>query len=402
MDAARGQGTAEAVAADLVRDFDWESFEFGSAPGEPQPEALQFLLAAGYRTGVAHAARVAVVGLDALVKSEAFDSVEGGFFAACRTRGWREPETAKPLALNASMVVALSLAWVATGREDFDRARAETIGWMERSLARAEDDLWSRGQEADPEYYEFMAHARSGRRPPAADPEVDVEACARAVSAFAAAGACWGDRSLVGRARLALQALIDRAVGPDFQVAEALPVGARGRGTSARAAIAVASATLDVLCVSRDPSLEPVLGQLLEAVGPAPGAGGAVSADARVLALRAAARAGRAAPRWEPPAPPDPLPRARAAHGLAALAGARGVIRVEGVAGSALCTGAVARCLPFGPVVVGDWGNTKDEENRVVVRAGRAAATEVRRRSELDGVGAALGALASPSGRSVP
>ncbi|HEX9710284.1 MAG TPA: hypothetical protein VGB42_10015, partial [Candidatus Thermoplasmatota archaeon] len=195
--ARRGAGAAaEAIARALVDDFDWRTYEFASAPGAAHPRALRFLLAAGLRLGTPHAAKAAVLGLDALVNSEAYDSVDGGFFVACDGPGWKDPQTGKPLALNAELVVALSLAAVETGREGFARAARETVGWFDRALSRADDDLWAPGLAADPEYYALLAHGRARRGAPAAVEGMESRASALAVSALAAAGAAGEDRAL--------------------------------------------------------------------------------------------------------------------------------------------------------------------------------------------------------------
>lgn len=369
---------AQAVARALVDGFDWGHFEFSSAPGVPQPRALAFLLAAGLRLGDPQAERAALVGLDALVKSEACDGVEGGFFARCATRGWRDPVPEKPLVLNARMAGALALAGRATAREDFARAASETAAWVDRALSRPSDDLWSDGQSADPGYYARMATARS-RRPPARPGEAaPVGACALTASVLAVVGAIDENRSLVARARLALQSLLDRA-------------GAGRAGWAARVAapdgVALASALIDVGGLTGDRTLEPPLAELL---GTLRASADVAPGDLALVRLRQARRVGATARgdlRLADPAaagPPDPA--VAAPEGAARLAAEAGVIAVEGVAGSSLVSGAFAACAPYGPLVVVDTSGTENDENRVaVVVPGRAPAV-ARRRSELGSV----------------
>lgn len=360
---------AGGAARALVDDFDWGEFAFASAPGVPQPEALGFLLAAGLRLGTKHALKAALVGLDALVKSDSYDAVEGGFFARCQGRGWTDPVPEKPLVANARMVEALSLAGLASGREDLSRAASETAAWVDRVLSRGPDDLWADGQVADPEYFARMATGRSRDRQPAVAGRAGTGACAVTASALAVAGAAEENRSLVGRARLGLQSLLDESGAGRGGWEEFPPPGER---------VALAAAMLDVWCLTGDRTLAPPLEALVSSLGP-----GAETAAGVVVRLRAARRAGSDPPAAGPVVAAGEEPADQAAVGVASLAIEAGVIAVEGVAGSSLATGAFARCAPFGPITLVDTSRGANDENQVDVSVPGRPPAYARRRAEL-------------------
>ncbi len=433
-------GGAAAVALALVEDFDWRAFGFASSPGVPRPDDLRFLLAAGLRLGAPHAARAALVGLDALVKGDGYDSLEGGLFDSCAAAGWRDPSTGKSLELNAQFLRALAAAVAASTfsstsssissssssfsssssssstsssissstssssssasaqREAFARAAYDTARWADRSLSRTQDDLWASSLPEDADYYGRMAHGRSRRGPPAPIDEVDVAACALACSAFAEVGAALQDRALAARGRLCLQALLDGAVDEHGHVRARLSGGHWSKARSPVARVRLAAAVLDVWSVTGDPSLPGVLHGLTadfadpgfdaapEAVGLLLLRIGAAFSRGERMSTGRPRLAGGGAPvvsgRW-------------AARGEYMLAREAGVTAVVSALGNSLAIETLALVLPFGPAAVRYPTEAGDSSLKVVLEVDGNVRGVAERRSQLRALAAALQAPAA-------
>lgn len=117
-----------AAASAWVATLDPVNGGFGSAPKEPEPELIRFLLARGAagRDAALNAAR-------ALVRGAAHDPVDGGFYRRTIDEGWKEPYYQKTLADQAR--IALALFDAADAGKD-DTLRAAAIGTLDFALTK--------------------------------------------------------------------------------------------------------------------------------------------------------------------------------------------------------------------------------------------------------------------------
>jgi hypothetical protein len=91
-----------------IRAIDSVNGGFGSAPKQPEPEVIQFLLVLGAGpNGHAPHHVAALNAARALVKGAARDPVDGGFYRRCIDEAWKEPYYQKTLADQARIALAL-------------------------------------------------------------------------------------------------------------------------------------------------------------------------------------------------------------------------------------------------------------------------------------------------------
>jgi hypothetical protein len=117
----------EVAAKSWIAAIDPVNGGFGSAPKQPEPEVIRFLLARGdaaSREAALNAAR-------ALVKGAAHDPVDGGFYRRCIDEAWKEPYYQKTLADQAR--IALALFEAADAGKD-EALRAAAIGALDFAL----------------------------------------------------------------------------------------------------------------------------------------------------------------------------------------------------------------------------------------------------------------------------
>jgi hypothetical protein len=117
-----------AAATAWIATLDPVNGGFGSAPKEPEPELIRFLLTRGAagRAAALNAAR-------ALVKGAAHDSVDGGFYRRTIDEAWQEPYYQKTLADQAR--IALALCDAADAGKD-ETLRAAAIGALDFVLTK--------------------------------------------------------------------------------------------------------------------------------------------------------------------------------------------------------------------------------------------------------------------------
>jgi uncharacterized protein YyaL (SSP411 family) len=119
-----------------------------------------------------------------MVKSEVFDSVEGGFFRYATKRDWTVPHYEKLLADNAGMLSLCASAFELSGETLFADAARGTLRFMLLSLFDRESGAFFASQDADEAYYAMDAERRALRNPPPVDRTLISEYNAAAVTAL--------------------------------------------------------------------------------------------------------------------------------------------------------------------------------------------------------------------------
>jgi len=110
---------------------------FGTAPKEPEPETIRFLLLRGEK-----ARAVALRAADALVAHALHDRGEGGFFRRTLDAGWTEPHRQKSLLDQARIALALFAAVEAGGSPALRAAGAAALTFALREFRR-DDGSWA-------------------------------------------------------------------------------------------------------------------------------------------------------------------------------------------------------------------------------------------------------------------
>jgi uncharacterized protein YyaL (SSP411 family) len=159
----------------------------GSEPKFPQTEALAFALdlyvdedSRTYLDFTRHA-------LEAMIRGNLLDKVEGGFFRYSTTRDWSIPHYEKMLADNAGLIPVLIHAYGLTGSEIFRRTAAETAAYIQTTLGDGVARFYG-SQDADEEYYLLDAEGRKGLTSPPVDRTVYTDLAARASASMLMAG----------------------------------------------------------------------------------------------------------------------------------------------------------------------------------------------------------------------
>lgn len=120
----------DAAATAWIAAIDPVNGGFGTAPKQPEPELIRFLLARGdaaSRDAALNAAR-------ALVKGAARDPVDGGFYRRCIDEAWQEPYYQKTLLDQARIALALFDAADVTKDEELRKAGIGALNFVFKEL----------------------------------------------------------------------------------------------------------------------------------------------------------------------------------------------------------------------------------------------------------------------------
>ena len=259
-----------AVADQAAADFDRRHAGFGAAPKFPPHGTLSVLLAHHHRTGARRSLRMVTQTLDAMARGGMYDVIGGGFARYSVDAGWVIPHFEKMLYDNGLLVPLYVDAWTVTGNPTYARVVRDSLGWIEREMlgehgaffASMDADsegvegkffVWTQAELAqllgddapraaeilgiagDPTFEHdtsvirmetaledlsaddqalfarvapVLLAARSERIPPGTDDKVVTAWNALAISAFARAGAAFGERSWVARGEAAAEFLL--------------------------------------------------------------------------------------------------------------------------------------------------------------------------------------------------
>ncbi len=203
----------EETGAAVLRAWDRSFGGLGREPKFPQVEALELALGLYADEGNDEYLVFARTTLEAMIRGNLMDKVEGGFFRYSTTRDWSVPHYEKMLADNASLIPVLLRAYALTGAEVFRRTASETAAYVLRTLSDGKERFYG-SQDADEEYYLLDAAGRKALNPPAVDRTVYTDQAARAAATFIHAGAALTREGYSSLGLAALEWLWSRAFLP--------------------------------------------------------------------------------------------------------------------------------------------------------------------------------------------
>lgn len=183
--------TVEETGAQILRAWDRAYGGLGREPKFPQPDALSLALELYADEGNADYLVFARTTLEAMIRGNLLDKVEGGFFRYSTTRDWSIPHYEKMLSDNTALVEVLLKTYNLTGAEVFRRTASETADFIYRNLSDGTERLFG-SQDADERYYLLDADGRGGLTPPPVDRTVYSDLAARAAVSLLVEGTALG------------------------------------------------------------------------------------------------------------------------------------------------------------------------------------------------------------------
>ena len=172
--------------------FDEQHGGFGSGQKFPNPDALEFLLAAYSERKDGSIKRMVSVTMDGMAKGGIHDRVEGGFFRYATKQDWSEPHYEKMLEVNAGLIGSYARAYQVLRVERYQRTMEDSIGYVLRQLHDERSGALFGSQDADEEYY--RPGSRKKRTPPHVDRTGYADASSLMISALVAAWEATGDQ----------------------------------------------------------------------------------------------------------------------------------------------------------------------------------------------------------------
>ncbi len=197
---------AEEIGAQLLRAWDRPYGGLGREPKFPQTEALSLALGLYIDEGNEEYLVFARTTLEAMIRGNLLDKVEGGFFRYSTTRDWSIPHYEKMLADNSALIGVLLKIYALTGAEIFRRTAGETAAYVYSTLSDGVSRFYG-SQDADEHYYLLGATERSRLSPPPVDRTVYTDLAAHAAVSLLVEGTALGRPEHVSLALAALEFL---------------------------------------------------------------------------------------------------------------------------------------------------------------------------------------------------
>jgi len=135
--------TLQKIKDQLMATADKKEGGFGGAPKFPQSFSIRYLLHYYHYTGDQDALDQACLSLDKMILGGIYDQLGGGFARYSTDDQWLVPHFEKMLYDNALLVIALSEAFQATGRQLYRSAIKETIDFVVRELSNNQGGFYS-------------------------------------------------------------------------------------------------------------------------------------------------------------------------------------------------------------------------------------------------------------------
>lgn len=253
-----------AIEAALLSDEDERHGGFGTGQKFPHPEALDYALVRLAEARNPRLAGTLTRALDAMAGGALRDPVSGAFFASCRTRDWREPDTEVLLTLNAGLARNYLEASQVLRRPGDLAVAAGVLDMLLRDLADPTTGLLVESLAPAPEVYALPAAERLTRRPPRPSERRTTVGNARALSALLGGGALLERPELTAAARDLAAALLRQLHRPGKGMARLLDgQGALHPGRMIDQA-ETARALLNLLQFTGERAWLPTLEELLE------------------------------------------------------------------------------------------------------------------------------------------
>ena len=236
---------AGALTQSVFASFDPVHGGFGIEPKFPLTAPVQLAVDLWRTTGDARYEAIALSTLDAMGWDALYDGVDGGFFRYAATRDWQLPHHDKLLDTNASLLRLYLNAGVALQLPRFTERAADTLRYIQNTLADPVDGAWRASQMADPAYYAGSTPLERGNLPaPAVSDRIYADATAAMVSAALHAARVFEDEGLRSFAVKSLERVLVSCYKPGSGVAHWSDGQPRGRGLLADQ-VSTATACLD-------------------------------------------------------------------------------------------------------------------------------------------------------------
>jgi len=190
----------------LLKSWDRTYGGLGTAPKFPQVDAVNLALELFRDEGEREYLHFVRSTLEAMIRGNLLDKVEGGFFRYSTTRDWSIPHYEKMLADNAALISLLLKAYALTAEEIYRRTAAETAEYVRSTLSDGESRFYG-SQDADEEYYLLKAEEREKLTPPPIDKTVYTDLASQAAVAFMEAGLVLGRQDYTNLAHSSLDFL---------------------------------------------------------------------------------------------------------------------------------------------------------------------------------------------------
>jgi uncharacterized protein YyaL (SSP411 family) len=237
--------TASDLTDAVFASFDAMHGGFGVEPKFPLTAPVQLALELWQKTGEARYEAIAISTLDAMGWGGLYDGVDGGFFRYATTRDWQLPHHEKLLDTNAALLRLYLNAGEVLGLPRFTERAADTLRYIQNTLADPVDGAWRTSQAADPEYYAASTSFERRELPaPAVGERVYTDATATMISAAFHGARVFGDDGLRAFAVKSLERVLLGCYRPGHGVAHWSDGEPRGRGLLGDQ-IAMATACLD-------------------------------------------------------------------------------------------------------------------------------------------------------------
>jgi uncharacterized protein YyaL (SSP411 family) len=229
--------------------FDPEHGGFGVEPKFPLAAPIQLALDLWQETRDPRYEAIVVSSLDAMGWGGLYDPVDGGFFRYATTRDWQLPHHEKLLETNAALIRVYLNAGEVLHAPRFTARAADTLRYIQNTLADAVDGAWHASQEADPHYYAAAADVRRTLSGPPLSNRFYADATAAMVSAALQASRAFGDDGLRAFALKSLERVLLACYKPGSGVAHYSDGQPRVRGLLGDQ-VAMATACLDAFAAT--------------------------------------------------------------------------------------------------------------------------------------------------------
>jgi uncharacterized protein YyaL (SSP411 family) len=218
---------------------------FGIEPKFPLAAPVQLALGLWQQTQERRYETMAVATLDAMGWSPLYDDIDGGFFRYATTRDWQLPHHEKLLETNAALLRLYLNAGAMLATPRFTERAADTLRYIQNTLADPVDGGWRASQSAEPRYYAALSvEERRARPAPSVADRLYADTTAAMVSAALQAAAVFRDDGLGAFAVQSLERLLVACYQPGRGVAHYSDGQPRVRGLLADQ-VAMATACLD-------------------------------------------------------------------------------------------------------------------------------------------------------------
>jgi uncharacterized protein YyaL (SSP411 family) len=244
--------TVDEIEAAVFETYDGRTGSFGGVPRFPHAAPVHLALAHARVDRDAPFTAMATKCLDAMGWGGLYDEVDGGFFRYANESDWTRPQSEKLLDINAALLLLYLDGFESLSLARYAERAADVLGYVQQTLADAQDGGWAASQQEAPDYYEIGdAGARAARPAPPVDRTLLSAPNATMVSAALRAARVLEDDGLRTFALRSLERVVLRHYRPGGGVAHCIEGDQEVRGL-VDDQIAMASANLDAYDVTGD------------------------------------------------------------------------------------------------------------------------------------------------------